>query len=76
MFVSLLFYRATYIVKSPSLSAMVSKLATNEQPFASLPAKTLRLLYKAFVLAGGGVIEEAHQLEYWNMVSSLLNTLP
>ncbi|XP_060554653.1 exportin-4-like [Ruditapes philippinarum] len=63
--------RAQYITKSEGLWTMVRHLAHNQLPFCNLPASALRLLYKAFVLAGTGVNDQM-SAEYWQLVLKTL----
>ena len=42
--------------------------ANNEPPVNRLPASAMRLLYKAFVMAGPGVADEDMRNEYWKSV--------
>ena len=45
--------------------------ANNEPPVNGLPASAMRLLYKAFVMAGPGVTDENLRAEFWKLVNSL-----
>ena len=49
---------------------MARGLASNAEPFSRLPASSLRLLYKAFVLAGAGMQKNDLEAEFWTLVGT------
>ncbi|KAL4233256.1 Exportin-4 [Mactra antiquata] len=59
--------RAMFIVKCEGLWTIARLVAQSSEPFCNLPAKALKLVYKALVLAGTGV-DTQMSAEYWRLV--------